>query len=136
MTTEQNFRDKVHILSFVLCSGVVLQHTQWLYKKSGLMNGVHDFLFFIVTACVPFFFMLSGYLFFRTYSSKKWKEKLISRLHTLLIPYLIWNAIYVVFMMIMGMLNVINHPIKLDGLGGVFDCGLTQRPARCGSLSI
>lgn len=42
--------------------------------------------------------MISGYLFFRTYKISNLKEKLISRVHTLLIPYILWNIIYAFFM--------------------------------------
>lgn len=117
MNSKQKFSDKVTVLSFLLCVGVVVQHTQWLYRESTWMNAIHDFLFFMVEVCVPFFFMLSGYLFFRTYSPEKWKEKLASRVRTLLIPYLIWNAVYVAFMMTLSKFNLIGQAIEVDGLG-------------------
>ena len=45
---------------------------------------------------VPLFFTISGYLFFQkldTWSWSVWKQKILSRVRTLLIPFLIFNAI-------------------------------------------
>lgn len=46
---------------------------------------------------VPVFFLVSGYLFFRNceFNITAYRAKLKRRLHTLLIPFLLWNAIYV-----------------------------------------
>lgn len=54
------------------------------------------FTFKIVCIAVPVFFFISGFLFFREsiFTLHIYKRKLISRLHTLIIPYLLWNAIY------------------------------------------
>ena len=43
---------------------------------------------------VPAFFMLSSYLFFRNFTIDKYKEKLIKRIHSLVIPYFIWSIIF------------------------------------------
>lgn len=48
---------------------------------------------------VPTFFLISGYLFFLTRGGvffREYKQKLKRRIFTLLIPYLLWNAIYIV----------------------------------------
>lgn len=62
---------------------------------------VHDILTIvfsrtIATIAVPLFFVMSGYLFF--FNVKEWGKheyfrKLKSRIRTLFIPYLVWNAI-------------------------------------------
>lgn len=46
----------------------------------------------------PFFFFIGGFLFFRegTFSKSLYLHKLRNRVSSLLIPYLIWNAIYLV----------------------------------------
>lgn len=52
----------------------------------------------LAQVAVPFFFFISGYLFYLNYNQwswKKWEEKLKRRLHTLLIPYLVWISIAV-----------------------------------------
>ncbi len=47
----------------------------------------------ILSIAVPIFFVMSGYLF--EISKKSFAEKIKDRLKTIVIPYLIWNSIYV-----------------------------------------
>ena len=45
---------------------------------------------------VPCFFLISGFLFFRNmteWNFAKWKTKIIRRIHSLFVPYIIWNLI-------------------------------------------
>jgi hypothetical protein len=49
---------------------------------------------------VALFFLVSGYLFFihlEQWDSKEWKRKMMRRIGTLLIPYLLWNTIYIIY---------------------------------------
>ena len=51
----------------------------------------------IPTIAVPSFFLISGYLFFKQkeiLNMHAYKEKITKRFHTLLIPYILWNIIY------------------------------------------
>ncbi len=48
----------------------------------------------IARIAVPLFFSISGYLFYRNASYSNLKDKLSRRIHSLLIPFLIWNTIY------------------------------------------
>lgn len=102
------FSNKIVILSFLLCVGVVYQHTQFRPELSTSFDNLHKFIFFIVETCVPFFFAISGYLFFRNYSVDKICRKFKSRVKTLLIPYLIWNTLFVAFMLVMNSLGLIS----------------------------
>ena len=43
---------------------------------------------------VPGFFMISAYLFYRNFGWGSLKRKWVSRFHSILIPYLLWNTIY------------------------------------------
>ena len=52
----------------------------------------------LVKVAVPVFFIISGYLFFRSleqWSWKVWRHKLVRRCVTLLLPYLLWNLLMV-----------------------------------------
>lgn len=51
----------------------------------------------ITRFAVPMYFILSGMLFFRDYSNKKYVTKLKSRFFTLCIPYIIWNTVWMLF---------------------------------------
>lgn len=55
---------------------------------------------------VPLFFTISGYLFFQkleAWSWSVWKQKVRTRLRTLLVPYIIFNAICVISLLAIGM---------------------------------
>ena len=53
---------------------------------------------------VPFFFVLSGYLFFRNYSWRVVWIKYRSRLKSLLIPYIVWCTLY--FLIYLGLTHM------------------------------
>lgn len=118
-----SFSTKVSILSFVLCCGVVSQHVKWTCRDIEWLNALQSFWFFIVETCVPFFFMISGYLFFRTYQSCRWREKLWSRAKSLLVPYLLWNVFYAVVMLSLQKLGAITNMQSINGIyEGVISC--------------
>lgn len=50
--------------------------------------------------CVPMFFLISGILFFHNYdgSIQVYSSKIKKRIRSLLIPYLIWNSLYIVYL--------------------------------------
>ena len=116
---EIRFRSKITFTQFLLSVGVVYQHTIWNYRESAILNAGQEFLFYLFETCVPFFFMISGYLFFRTYEPSKAKTKILSRGRTLLIPYLIWNAIYTVFIIGFTKLGFIHNAEIESSIGGV-----------------
>ena len=57
---------------------------------------------------VPAFFFISGFLFF--FSQRKYSQKLRTRLNTLLVPYLIWNAVVLLGYIA---LMVVGHPLQI-----------------------
>lgn len=66
-------------------------------------------VFYLIQNCVPFFFMLSGYLFYRNINKDNIKIKMKSRIKTLLVPYLIWNIVYAIFMISLNKLGYIKN---------------------------
>lgn len=65
------------------------------------------------------FFAISGYLFFRGFTLEKLISKWRRRVDTLLIPYLLWNVVYVAFMVIMsklGLMESLTFQINVLGL--------------------
>ena len=102
------FSTKITVVQFILSILVVYQHTQ--YRYSGEVFGkIQRFLFYLIQAAVPMFFMISGYLFYRTFKPENTKEKLLSRVRTLVIPYFVWNVIYTVFTVVLYKLNFIKN---------------------------
>ena len=104
------FSNKITLIQFILSVAIVYQHTQWRYSGGIIfINKIHEFLFYLFEAAVPMFFMISGYLFYRTFSIEKTKEKLKSRVKTLLVPYLIWNVVYAVFFVTMSLIGFVKN---------------------------
>ena len=98
---ERAFRRKVVMVSFICCLLVVWNHSgnadlflpgtgpeTWLYQFE------YQWAYALVRLDIPFFMMISGYLFFRNMSWEALPGKWKRRIHSLLIPYLLWNVLY------------------------------------------
>ena len=96
---SKNISNRITWIKAILCVLVVYVHCQntdwfdtasvpWIAKAESTIDTI-----FAKTAVSSFFF-LSGYLFYRNYASDKLFDKWKSRLHTLFIPFVIWNLIY------------------------------------------
>ena len=98
-------------LRFPLIVAVIVIHCNLLVKNPELeAKPVFYFLFFVtmklVCLAVPLFFLMSGYLFFKEgyLDCESYKKKLARRVQTVLIPYLLWNVVYLV---ILGLMQLI-----------------------------
>ena len=101
---ETLFWKKKEYISFVLSLLVLFIHTYFapdILNDSVISTVNHKFSFFfsrsITQYAVPMFFMLSGVSFFKGYNNKKYPAKIKSRIYTLVIPYLIWNTIWMLW---------------------------------------
>lgn len=101
MSDEFWFRNKITWFSFIFSILVVWVHSangELFLGQSSYVGAVVAFQRFlgntIAQIAVPGFFMMSGYLFYRNFSWKKLGMKWESRIHSLLIPFLLWNTIY------------------------------------------
>lgn len=86
------------LIVFMHCKPpVFLSHHAAISDSYPAFNMFHGFLSdFIFCLCVPLFFIISGYLFFvniEQFQKRTYCEKLHRRLHSLLIPYLVWNSV-------------------------------------------
>ena len=95
-----------NFLRFPLMAGVILIHCNFLPDMPEPMApGANTAMFtaclawfdrYILSLCVPLFFFMSGYLFFRSgpqLSATGYAHKLAGRARSLLIPYMAWNTI-------------------------------------------
>ena len=73
---------------------------------------------YIVHLMVPCFFMVSGYLFFKkiTFNISTYTAKVQSRFHSIAMPYIYWNILYLLFLLSMKMLGVIFHGNDVRGI--------------------
>ena len=97
------FWKKKEFISFLLSILVFFIHSYFAQEAGdSLISDVnHKVSYFfsrsITRFAVPMFFMMSGMTFFKDYSNKKYFAKIKSRLFTLIIPYLIWNTIWMLW---------------------------------------
>lgn len=73
----------------------------------------------IAHCAVPTFFMISGYLFFRSmrqWDTAIWKRKMQSRIHTIVIPYILWITIYVAYILLQKMAGIVLHGKPWSGI--------------------
>ena len=93
------FHNKVLILNIALTFVIVMLHSQPL-NGIGISNDgdyalIHAVVVFAQVG-VPMFFFISAMLFYKSISAmSKIKDKLRNRIRSLVIPYILWNIIFV-----------------------------------------
>ena len=99
MVVPKEFSRKISVLSFISSILVVLIHanTEFEYKISDSWGGgIIDFLSCnLALFAVPFFFLVSGFFFG---NSGNYVETVKKRFWSVLVPYLLWNTIYVLYL--------------------------------------
>jgi len=94
--------ESIECLRFPMALFIVMTHT---FPESN----VNDYVFyrffdaFLRDNSLPVFFFISGYLFFqpaRQFTTAVWRKKLRSRIHTLLVPYIIWNTFAILLLLL------------------------------------
>ena len=98
------FWKKKEYLSFLLSILVLFIHS-YFAQDSGDNSFIavfnHKVSYFfscsVTRFAVPMFFMLSGISFFKDYNNRKYFQKIKSRIFTLVIPYLLWNTIWLLW---------------------------------------
>lgn len=98
---EHEFRNKIYWFTFFFSVLVVWAHSfnaeLFLGQGSVAESVEHVENFFgdtLAQIAVPGFFMISSYLFFRNFDISRLRGKWDSRIDSILIPYILWNAIY------------------------------------------
>lgn len=98
----------IHFLRFPLIVGVILIHS----SLDDIINplvvqqfNIYHYCSYLISGilsqtAVPLFFFISGYLFFnnlQTFTLNIYINKLKKRVHSIFYPYIIWNAIVILF---------------------------------------
>ena len=101
-------------LRFPLIFLIIMLHCYSVVRLEGshetYFKVLYPFSLWLGETGVPGFFFISGFLFFL--SKKTYSQKLKTRLHTLLIPYLIWNSL---FLALYVTAFVIGYPQDING---------------------
>ena len=106
--------DAITWLRFPLIFLIIMLHCYSVQRLEGnhelYFKVLYPFSLWLGETGVPCFFFISGYLFFL--SKKTYLQKLSTRVHTLLVPYLLWNS-----MMVIGYLLalMIGYPQEING---------------------
>lgn len=101
---EQLQSKVISFLRFPLCAAVVLIHVN-INTKDCLAYPIYDSVHYlcaqiIARVAVPLFFMFSGFLFFYKldkFTTSTYRNKLVKRIGTLLIPYIFWNLVLILY---------------------------------------
>lgn len=109
MLSDENFRKKVTIMSLVSAFMVMLIHSYWVYPEASMVYYIempvatkvaYFFNWIGMNYTVQFFFILSGFLLFRNMTEESLWRKMKRRAFSLVVPYILWNAFYIVFWII------------------------------------
>lgn len=117
----QTLSSAISWMRFPLIFMIVLLHCYCAIDAHGHHNFfqlVYPFGLLLGETGVPAFFFVSGFLFF--YSHKSYSDKLKSRVKSLLIPYVFWNAI---ILLAYNLLTIVGHPMQIAGKN-ITDYGL------------
>lgn len=111
MTIDELQSKTIDWLRFPMIIGVLLIHSYKPPARGGSLLPAYDDTFYslfqfcrnlssevVARISVPLFFLIAGFLFFQAggFSRQFYAKKLKSRVHSLLIPYLFWNAFAIV----------------------------------------
>lgn len=101
-------------LRFPLIFLIILLHCYSVQRLEGSHDTyfkiVYPFALWLGETGVPGFFFISGFLFYL--SKKSYSQKIKTRVHTLLIPYLLWNTLLIILYLIA---YAIGHPQDICG---------------------
>lgn len=92
------FFHKTRLLSFLAAVSVVYIHAE-NWAQFGFSEGTNAYalewrIIGLMAWAVPYFFMLSAFLFYRNFTWNVLLQKWRRRIPSLLVPYLAWNTIY------------------------------------------
>lgn len=115
---KDNLSKSIDLLRFPLAVWVLYAHMGPTMVNSFTADfpffswhGIYNFLGFFLSKAigivtVPTFFMISGYLFFANFKEWSWegyKKKINSRFRTLILPYIVWNILAFVLIILNGL---------------------------------
>lgn len=111
---HQRLSKSITWLRFPLIFLIILLHCYSVQRLEGshetYFKALYPFSLWLGETGVPGFFFISGFLFFL--SKKTYSQKLLSRVHTLLIPYLLWNIIMLILYLVAW---TVGYPQDING---------------------
>ena len=115
---EQHLRNKITIISFACSILVIYIHANNLTtygidaKAVGFSRAVYVIQTYwanVTRIAVPMFFLISGFLLFRTFEPSKMLDKWKTRAFSILLPYIIWCTIYYIYFILCTNIPVLSN---------------------------
>lgn len=131
---NKNESTTLSIARFVMMLSVIFFHAQtclYTYSDLTVSHGYQIIIKFFGLQFgelgVPTFFAISGYLYFHGYNQSKecYLQKIKRRYHSLLIPFIFWNAFYLATYYIVEFIPIVRQLFN-EGRGLVQDYTLTD----------
>lgn len=124
-----------------LTDGVTFAGETIRLGNHSIFEGVLNFIYaFMRHQSVPIYFFISGYVFFlgAEFSKETYVRKLKNRVKTLLIPYLIWNTLFVASQIVINLPALVKNPAvwnwgSLPSAFWTYDGGLFSTTGATGS---
>lgn len=113
------FSKKLSLLYVVLTFFIVLQHSAPMGRFGLDVNMEYPFIYCCIIfsyISVPLFFFISSMLFYRSCEYRDLKRKLHTRIYSLLIPYLLWNTIFVLIYYIINRIPIIAEHMHMQNI--------------------
>ena len=139
MTIDKDASNRISWIQFACAIVVVFDHTfDYINYGQATKNVLESVIYFLtmllvtglVYSAMAIFFFVSAFLLYKDFDENNVKAwyigKLKSRFKSLVIPYLLWNAIWTILFLFVGILdkgnntNITNNPTIYDFLNGVF----------------
>ena len=113
---EKYYQKKVLLLNFMLSCLIVIIHSI-VPERYGVPINDFPLVNFVVVLCkvaTPSFFFLSAILFYKNCRFVDLERKLMRRVHSLLIPFLLWNTFFVLLYYILMDITWFHSPLNID----------------------
>ena len=116
MTNNKYFKKKITLLNVIMTIMIVVLHSKTPERYGYVFDLEYPFMYIVckfTQIAVPMFFFLSSILFYRTCKFCDIKTKLLSRIKTLLIPYLMWNSMFVLIFYILLHIPILHNKMNM-----------------------
>lgn len=111
---KKEYSYKIENANFILIFLVVCLHSSLLgfVSEGTLLFNIYKGINIICDVAVPTFFLISSYLYYKNFEMNKYKQKLKSRIKTLVIPYFLWSTIFYFYYAILTNIPVIREIVN------------------------
>lgn len=121
MRITKYYSHKISVISFIAIVMVVQIHSYYLEAEAfPIANRVQLFMSGLTSVAVPLFYAISGFFFFSDVATvRDCIPKIKKRFNTLVVPYLIWNLVFVSWYLILSFFPFTSSFVNSDLLSNI-----------------